>query len=95
MCRTFGLEVTFLTTYCLVIHQNVYDIRLCINYRSRYSFFLLHLDLVLSPKFLSCFALMPHANINFLNLRPIFFRFNALWLAVVYNAMWTGIAQSV
>jgi len=66
MGRTFDLEVPFLTTYCLVFHQPVYDILFGINYRSSYSFFLLHLALVLSPQFLSRFALTSHSNILFL-----------------------------
>jgi len=66
MSRTFGLDVIFLTTYCLVCYQPVYDIPFGINYGSSYSFFLLNLALVLSPQFLSRFALTSHSNTHFL-----------------------------
>jgi hypothetical protein len=71
--------------YCLGIHQPVYDTPFRINYRSSYSFFPLHVALVLSPKFLSLFCFNVPCHYTLVNLRPICFWFNALYLAAVYN----------
>jgi len=68
----------FLTTYSVVIHQPVYDIPFDINYQSSYSFFLLHLAIVLSSQFLSRFALIPMPIYNSQIYPQFFFRFNAL-----------------